>query len=320
MEKNILSGGEFSRNELEELVGLSVSIKKNPEKYRDALRNKKLFLLFQKTSTRTRAAFELGMKALGGDTVVMDWEKSNFSISPIRYEAAFVSRIFDCVLARLVKNPDMRELGGALSIPTINGCCNLYHPSQALADYMTIYETEGGFDTSLCYVGVHNNVANSLALIGAKLGVRLVYVTPLKDTIPDDVRSCISMMRTMPADTGNTAGNKNHIPMGFEENNDLEYAVSQCKYIYTDTWVNMELFNDEKHRSEKEERIEKMLPYQINRGLIRDKNVYIMHDMPVHPGFEIDDYSINCDRSLILQQAENRLYTAQALLLLLLSS
>ncbi len=324
MKRSIISGNELSQKELVDLIELSVALKKNPRKYSDALRGKRFLLLFQKSSTRTRAAFELGMKALGGDTVVMDWEKSNLAISPIKYEAAFLSRVFDCVLARLVKNEDMQELGDSLSIPAINGCCNMYHPSQALADYMTLYETNGGFDTSLCYVGVQNNVANSLLLVGAKLGVKLVFVTPLKDTAPDDVREFLSV-------AGKTEGfsrSRNEIrdsgprktggsPL-FEETDDIEYAVSHCKYVYTDTWINMELFNDEGYRVQKEERIQKMLPYQINKELIEHKNVYIMHDMPVHPGFEIDDYAITCDTSLVLQQAENRLYTAQALLLRLL--
>jgi len=325
MKKSIISGNELSKKELEDLIELSIALKKNPLKYSNTLHHKRLLLLFQKSSTRTRAAFELGMKGLGGDTVVMDWEKSNLAISPIKYEAAFLSRVFDGVIARLVKNEDMRELGNSLLIPSINGCCNLYHPSQALADFMTIYETNGSFDTSLCYVGVQNNVANSLALVGAKLGVRLVFVTPLKDHVPDEVKKILSSVAKTNGISRNEQGKKGlkqghtvwNTPL-FTETDDLEYAVSNCRYVYTDTWINMELFNKEEYRDEKQERIKKMLPYQINKKLIENKNVYIMHDMPVHPGFEIDEYAITCDRSLILQQAENRLYTAQALLLRLL--
>ncbi len=322
MKKSIISGNELSREELADLIELSVALKNDPRSCVDVLRGKRLLMLFQKSSTRTRAAFELGMKALGGDTVVMDWEKSNLAISPIKYEAAFLSRVFDCVLARLIKNEDMQELEESLSIPSINGCCNMYHPSQALADFMTVYETNGSFDTSLCYVGVQNNVANSLLLVGAKLGVRLVFVTPLKDSVPDEVNELLSGVGRTKRLSLNGRGRRGSRQKStgrtsplFEETDDLEYAVSHCRYVYTDTWINMELFNKEEYRDQKEKRIKKMLPYQINKKLIEHKNVYIMHDMPVHPGFEIDEYAITCEKSLILQQAENRLYTAQACLL-----
>jgi len=325
MKKSIISGNELSHKELVDLIELSAAIKKNPRKYSRVLGGKRLLLLFQKSATRTRAVFELGMKALGGETVVMDWEKSNLAISPIKYEAAFLSRVFDCVLARLIKNEDMRELGDSLSIPSINGCCNMYHPSQALADFMTVYETNGSFDTSLCYVGVQNNVANSLLLVGLKLGVRFVFVTPLKDPVPDEVGNLLSSAAKTNEISRNKRGQeklKQASPGSgrplFEQTDDLEYAVSHCRYVYTDTWINMELFNKKEYRDQQEERIRKMLPYQVNKKLVEHKNVYIMHDMPVHPGFEIDEYAIACKNSLMLQQAENRLYTAQALLLKLL--
>jgi len=309
MEKKIISINELSREDIVQCIDLSIDLKKNPEKYRDTLKGRRLLLLFQKSSTRTRAAFELGMKGLGGGTVVMDWERSNFAISPIRYEAAFISRVFDCVLARLIRNEDMNELADSLDIPAVNGCCSLYHPSQVLADLMTIYETKGDFHTSICWVGVQNNVANSLLFACMKMGIKLIFVTPLKDAVPEEVEYCMREAKS--------AEGAAHL---FEETLDLEYAISRCDYLYTDTWVNMELFRDDSYRAEKEKRIRLMLPYQINEKLIKNKAVYVMHDMPVHPGYEIDDYSITCKKSIIFRQAENRLYTAQALLLQLMDA
>jgi ornithine carbamoyltransferase len=300
VEQKIISLNELSGEEIRKLIALAIDLKMNPDKYKSSLSGKNLLLLFQKTSTRTRAAFELGMKELGGNTVVMDWEKSNFAISPLKYESRYLATVFDCILARLVKNTNIVELAESVDIPVINGCCNLYHPSQILADVMTVYEIKGQYETSICFIGVQNNIANSLLFACKKLGIKLFFVTPLRDEIPEDVQQCMDGMENL------------------KETLDLEYGAASGEFLYTDTWINMELFNDESYSSERDRRIEIMLPYQINKKLLEGRDVYIMHDMPVHPGYEIDDYAINCDRSVIFRQAENRLYTAQALLLTLL--
>ncbi|KPJ80091.1 MAG: hypothetical protein AMS17_20950 [Spirochaetes bacterium DG_61] len=268
MEKKIISINELTGEEILCIIHTAVDIKKNPEKYSTRLHDKTLLLLFQKTSTRTRIAFELGMKKLGGRTIVMDWQRSNFAISPISYEARYVGSMVDIVLARLLKNEDIVELARTAGVPVINGCCNLFHPSQVLADLMTVFEKKGGFDTRLTYIGIQNNVANSLFYACMKVGLPLIFVT----------------------------------------------------FLYTDTWINMEEFNQRKKGPEQQKKIERMLAYQINRSLIQDRDVYVLHDMPVHPGLEIDDYSITCDKSLIFIQAENRIYSGQALLLHLLDA
>jgi len=302
MEQKIISVNEFSAEEIADLIDLAIRIKGNTDQFSRSLVGKTLLLLFQKTSTRTRAAFELGMKQLGGETVVMDWESSNFSISPVAYEARYLERIFDCIMARVKRHEDLRELADSVCIPVINGCCNLYHPSQTLADLMTVFEVKGSFDTSICYVGVQNNVANSLLLACSKMGIRLILVTPIQDEIPPEVAVCLekgdSVVQTL----------------------DITKALDSCEFVYTDTWINMEVFHDESYCAEKERRLKHMLPYQINRELIEDRDIHVMHDMPVHPGFEIDEFAINCERSVIFRQAENRLYAAQALLIALLGA
>jgi ornithine carbamoyltransferase len=235
----------------------------------------------------------------------MEWEKSNLAISPIRHEAAFLCRVFDAVMARLLSNRDLLELARAFEGPVINGCCDLYHPSQILADLMTIREVHGSLDTTVCYVGVHNNVTNSLLLACAKLGVRLILVTPEKDELPESVQHVLA---DPPTDSRGD-------PL-IHETLDLDAAVSRCRFLYTDTWVNMEHFAN---GSWLRERKKAMLPYQVNRDLVRGRDLFIMHDMPVHPGYEIDEYSVYGEQSVVYRQAENRLYTAQALLLELLS-
>jgi len=300
MNKKIISLNELSKEDLINLIYVASDIKKNPARYKNKLKDKTLLLLFQKTSTRTRLSFELGMKKLGGFTIVMDWGKTNFTISPIKYEALYVSRMVDIILARLMKNEDMVQLANSSLVPVINGCCDIYHPTQALSDLLTIYETKSSFKTGIAYVGIHNNVANSLFFACNKLGIRLIFVTPMVDKKPVNF--------DLIADSSKY----------FEKTLDIEYAVSESEFIYTDTWINMEYYNREDYKAEKDKIIKIMKPYQINKKLIEHKNIYIMHDMPVHPGFEIDEYSLNCKKSIILQQAENRMYAEQALLMYLL--
>ncbi len=302
MEQKIISVNELSAAEIRALVDLAIHIKKNTDQYSHSLSGKSLLLLFQKTSTRTRAAFELGMKQLGGEAVVMDWDSSNFSISPIVYEARYLETVFDCIMARVRRHEDLRELADSVHIPVINGCCNLYHPSQTLADLMTVFEVKGSYDTSICYIGVHNNVANSLLLACSKMGIRLILVTPIRDDIPPEVVDCLNKSDTV------------------VQTMDVTEALNACEFVYTDTWINMEVFHDDVYREEKERRLKRMLPYQVNRKLLEGRDIYVMHDMPVHPGFEIDEFAINCEGSVIFRQAENRLYTAQALLIALLGT
>jgi ornithine carbamoyltransferase len=302
VQNSIISINELSGAEILRLIETASDIKRNPGKYVERLKGRVLLLLFQKTSTRTRIAFELGMKRLGGSTIVMNWDKSNFSISPLRYEARYVGSMVDVILARLLRNADIIELSQNAGVPVINGCCNMFHPSQALADLMTVYEKKGGFHTTLAYVGVHNNVANSLYYASMKVGMNLIFVTPQKDVVPEDFRLLSGSSAT------------------FEETMDLQYAASKAEFLYTDTWINMEEFSRLGKDAEHDTKIKKLLAYQINRELVANRDVFIMHDMPVHPGLEIDDYSINSEKSLIFTQAENRLYTGQALLLHLLTT
>ena len=134
MQNSIISINELSGAEILRIIETASDIKRNPGKYFERLKGRILLLLFQKTSTRTRIAFELGMKRLGGSTIVMDWNKSNFSISPLRYEARYVGSMVDVILARLLRNADIVELAQNAGVPVINGCCNMFHPSQVLAD------------------------------------------------------------------------------------------------------------------------------------------------------------------------------------------
>lgn len=300
---HLLSLEDLTSEEVLHVVRLASELKQNPRRFEGLLNGRWLLMLFQKSSTRTRLSFELGIRQLGGNAMVMDWDKSNFAISPIKYEARYVSRHMDLVMARLKRHEDSQTLAEFSKVPVINGCDDKFHPCQALADMLTVYETAGSFeDQTLTYVGIHNNVANSLAIACNHVGMKLILVTPETNPAASDGE----LMKRIMA-KGNV-----------EICEDLQDAAARSNFVYTDTWVDMEFFNDDSFAAEKERRIEKMLPFQLNEESLKSSDAYILHDMPIHPGFEISAELVDSPRSRIYEQAENRLYTQQALMLHLL--
>ncbi|MDH5750786.1 MAG: ornithine carbamoyltransferase [Deltaproteobacteria bacterium] len=303
--KHCITLDDFSADEVNALVHLAIDMKNNPESYRDCFRGKVLLMLFQKTSTRTRISFEVGFGRFGGQVVVMDWGKSNFSISPIEYEARYVSSQTDILMARLKHHSDVINLARHSRAPVINGCDDKFHPCQALADLVTIYENAGTFQgQTLVYVGIHNNVANSLACGLSQVGGKLVLVTPETNQAADDPALMERLMATGLV----------------ERTTDLKAAVSKAQFVYTDTWIDMEFFNDESYQDEKKRRVAQMIPYQLNEENLSGSDAFIMHDMPIHPGFEISEEMVYHPRSIIFQQADNRLYAQQALMKFLLEN
>ncbi len=178
--KHLLTLKELSKDELIHLIRQGIEIKQNPGHFYESCFRKGLLMLFQKSSTRTNLSFQSGISQMGGYAVVMDWETSNFRLSPIQYEARYASSNCDLIMARLKKHEDIVQLSHYSKVSVINGCCNKYHPCQALADLMTIYEISGTFSgITVTYVGIHNNVANSLIIGCMTLGVKLRLVIPM---------------------------------------------------------------------------------------------------------------------------------------------
>jgi ornithine carbamoyltransferase len=297
---NLLSLKELDKDTLISIIQKGIEIKEHPKDYYKACEIKGLLMIFQKTSTRTNLSFQSGINQMGGFAVTMDWNSSNFSISPIQYDIRYASRNIDMIMARLKKHSDLLELAKYSNVPVINGCCEKYHPCQALADLMTIYEVKGTFENvTITYVGIHNNVANSLIAGCVTLGIKLILVTPIINEASWDEDMMQSAYQS-----------------GYIENlNSLSEAVKRTDFIYTDTWIDMEYFQDTRYKEEKNKRIQKMLPFQINKENLHGYSPYIMHDMPIHPGFEIEENLIESENSVIYQQAENRMHVQKSLLL-----
>lgn len=302
---HLLTLKDWSADQIEDAIDQSIRIKKNQDKFRTSLKDKSLAMVFQKTSTRTRVSFEVAMTQLGGHAIYLDWRTTNFTLADVGDETKYLSRNVDCIMARLRKNSNLKVMAEASRVPVINGCAEKYHPCQAISDLMTIKEKKGSLKgLKLTYIGVHNNVCNSLIEGCTKVGVEIATVTPLINE-PSVDKELIERAKQ----TGL-----------YKTTLDVKKAVRESDFVYTDTWVDMEFFTDPKFKEEKERRIKLMKPYQINAELLKGSDALIMHDMPIHRGYEITEDAIESSKSIIYEQSENRLHSAKGILLKLLGN
>ena len=297
---NLITLKDWSSEEVAKVLEVCLDMKSDPDRYDGTMKGKNLALLFQKTSTRTRYTSEIGMIQLGGQAVYLDWDVTNFGLADLGDEIRVLSLYADLILVRLLKHADVLKATSASKVPVMNGCCDRYHPLQALADIMTIHEAVGRLHgAKLTYVGVRNNVCNSLVAAGIKVGMHVTAVTP-------DVN---------PASTDEALYDEARRSGLYEETDDLGKALESSDVVYTDTWIDMEYFTDPAFADEKERRIRLFQPYQLNAASLQGYDVHIMHCLPAHRGYEIDGDLLGDPRSIIFDQAENRLHSQKAVIL-----
>ena len=301
--KHLIDWKFLDDGDVREMLALALRVKRQRWEFQGHMQGRTLVMIFQKTSTRTRVSFEAGMTELGGHAINLDWHTTNFTLSDIRSETRYLSRNAAVIMARLKRHSDLRDMAAGATVPVINGCCNLYHPCQALADMLTIAEDRDGDPRGarVTYIGAYNNVVNSLVSIAAALGVELTLVCPVRDEALVDKESRSRLLG-----------------LGLlTETLDVKAAVADADYVYTDTWIDMEYFNDPAFAEEKERRCALMMPYQVNAELLAGSGARVMHDMPMHLGYEITEDVAEGGRSIIYDQAENRLDAQKAILLTL---
>lgn len=307
--KNMLNFKNFSVDELDTILSMALKMKQHPEDYTELLKGKKLYTLFEKTSTRTFLSFTSGMTELGGTYYNQLWKDSNFVLGEPVSELRYVGRNVDIIMARLIKNETVELFGANTTVPFINGCDSTYHPCQILADALTIIEHFGDLNVKLLYIGAKNNVFNSLVEFFSKMQRGTLYgLTPLvNDTAvePDFYDKAKETGYYVELDPA----------MSMEE---AKSYVKDMDILYTDTWVDMEFFNNPAYQKQKEETMAKMMPYQINRDLLEGSHAKVMHDMPMHVGFEISEEVEQEFMEFILDQAENRRHAEKAVMAYLL--
>ena len=312
--KHLITLKDFSSGEIREILETAQKVKKKWKAGEETnyLSNKTLIMLFQKTSTRTRLSFEAGMTQLGGHAIFLDWRTTQFQIAEFIDEIRATMRFGDILMFRALKNQSLVDAEKVATIPVINALCEKYHPCQALGDALTIIENSGGIagmkGKKVVWLGIGNNVSNSLVNVCTKLGAKVTLCIPEKNkpSVDKDLE-----------DKAKATGL-------YEETTDLS-CLKDADFVYTDTWVDMEFFKPdgsivEGFRKEYERRKKMFLPYQLNKKLLdKHKNsAKIMHDMPCHPGYEITRDAIEHPNSIIFDQAENRLHAQKGILLWLL--
>ena len=262
------------------------------------LKDQKLAMIFQKSSTRTRVSFEVGMYELGGTALFLSTNDIQLGRGePIKDTAKVLSRFVDAIMIRAIEHDDVIELRDEADVPIINGLTNLEHPCQALADMLTVKEHKGGFDGKFVYVGDGNNVCNSLLLICGCLGMDMAVACP--DEYKPNAEIVAKAKRY-------AAKNNSTITI----TSDVKAAVSGADVIYTDVWVSM---GDE---AEAEKRRADFKEYQVNQELIdlADDDVIFMHCLPAIRGEEVSAEVIDGPHSVVYDQAENRMHAQKGVL------
>jgi ornithine carbamoyltransferase len=298
--RHLISLHDLSPAEVDYLLKTAGLVKAHPARYRSALEGKALALLFEKPSLRTRVTFELGMSQLGGQPLYLGPQEVGLGKrEAVKDVARNLSRWVDGIMARLFSHQSITELAEHASVPVINGLTDFEHPCQALGDYLTLLEHKGKLTgLTLAWVGDGNNVAHSLIYGAARLGVRMRLATP-PGYEPD--RPVVAEARAEGAEIDLTS--------------DPAEAVVGADAVYTDVWTSMG------QESEAETRQRIFQPYQVNSQLMRlaGPEALFMHCLPARRGQEVSDEVIDSPRSVVFDQAENRLHIQKAILVALLS-
>jgi len=285
------------------LLDQTAQVKRNPRRFVHKLAGRYLALLFEKPSLRTRMTFELAIRQLGGDSVFTEYNGQRIGDrEPIQDVARNLERWVHGIVARVYLQTTIEELARWSAVPVINALSDRYHPCQALADFFTLRERFGVLrGLKLAFVGDGNNVAHSLLLCAARLGVDMTVCTP---SAYQPEASIVATARELAAATGASIG---------LYSDPLE-AVEGAHAVYTDVWASM---GQEK---ESEQRRQVFAPYQVTEqilGAARPDAVF-MHCLPAHRGEEITDAVMESPASIVFDQAENRLHAQKALLLTML--
>ncbi len=304
--RDFLTIHDFAPAEIGALLDLAVELKaaqKRGEAHR-LLEAKAVGMIFTKTSTRTRISFEVGIAQLGAQPLFLNAGDIQLRVGETMKDTGHVlSRYLDAIMIRTFAQADVVDLAASATIPIINGLTDDHHPCQAMADALTIREHCGGLQgRTLVYSGDGNNVAHSLAEVGAKTGMRVVICTP------DDYRPSEDIIARARADAAETGAT-------IELTSDLRAAVKGADVIYTDTFTSMG------QEAEHDVRLAALRAYQVDDELLAlaGPQAHVMHCLPAHYGEEITEAVLYGPQSVVFDQAENRLHAQKAVMAALIA-
>jgi len=300
---DLVSTRDLGAPGVQAVLHLAELMKSRPSVFQRSMAGKQMVMFFEKPSLRTRLTFEAGMTSLGGTAMFVDQSQSRLDARETLSDIAHnLERWVDVIVLRTFAQETIEGMARYASIPVINALSDLEHPCQALADYFTLQERFGNLkNITLAYVGDGNNVAHSLMLTCACLGSSIRIATP-KGYAPN--AQIVADARKIAKQTG----------AQIELLTDPHAAVAGVDAVYTDAWASMG------QEQEAKQRAEIFPPYQVNRQLMAEAapHAVFMHCLPAHRGEEVTDEVMDCENSIIFEQAENRLHVQKSILYLLL--
>ncbi len=297
---HFLSLYDFTKEEILEIIDLGIKIKKEAKikNYIPYLQNQSLGMLFEKSSTRTRISFEVGIHQLGGQGLFLSSNDLQLGRGePMKDSARVISRMVDMVMIRTYSQDVLDEFAAYSKVPIINGLTDKYHPVQLLADYLTMIEYGKDKNPVVAYVGDGNNMTHSWMMLASKLGFELRVATPkgyepLEEIVEDAKMLCAK------------SGGK------VTYTNDPKEAVAGADVVTTDTWVSMG------QEDEKEQRIKDFAGYIVDKDLMSraKKDAIFLHCLPAYRGYEVSEEILEKYADIVFDEAENRLHAQKGLM------
>jgi len=301
---HFLADDQLNKSQLLALIELAIKIKKTPTDYNQALAGKSVAMIFEKPSLRTHVSFDMGINKLGGHALYLGQQNGKLGERErVSDYAKNLSCFADAIVARVFSHDSIQGLAQHGSVPVVNALCDVYHPCQALADFVTLTELLPSLNKSelsemkLAYVGDGNNVSNSLMIMAATLGVDFTLLTP---TGYEAQTNIIETTQALANESGAT----------LTITTDVE-AIGAQDVIYTDTWISM----GDEDASKKAKILAHFAPYQVNHQLMTKANAnVVMHCQPAHLEEEITTELFDSEMAVVFQQAENRMWAQNAVL------
>lgn len=298
--RHFLTLKDYSKEEILEIIDLAVTIKKETKAniFKKYMPNKTLGMIFEKSSTRTRVSFEVGIYQLGGVGLFLSSNDIQLGRGePIKDTSRVISRMVDMVMIRNDSQKELEEFASYSKVPVINGLTNKFHPVQLMADYLTIVECGKTKNLKVAYVGDGNNMTHSWLMLASKLGFDLSIATP----VGYEVDSYI-LEKAMKFST--ESGAKILVT------NDPKIAVENATVVTTDTWVSMG------QEDEKEKRLKDFDGFIVDKDLmdLASKDAIFLHCLPAYRGYEVSEEIFEEYSEVIFNEAENRLHIQKAIM------
>lgn len=299
--RDFLALADYTPDEIRYLIDLAIDLKKKQkagETYHP-LKGKTLGMIFEKSSTRTRVSFEVGMYQLGGQALFLSRNDLQLGRGETVWDTGqTMSRYLDGIMIRTYAHRNVVELARGATIPVINGLTDLSHPCQALCDYQTVLEKKGTFEgLKVAFIGDGNNMAHSLIMGASKLGLKFSIACPEGY---DPSKEILQVSKEISEQTGAV----------IQVVRDPREAVADADIVYTDVWASM---GQEEEQLQREQAFKN---YQVNEELVKlaKPDYLFMHCLPAHRGEEVSESVIDGEHSIIFDQAENRLHAQKAIM------